>query len=197
MSISHLFEFTWRLFSYEFTSVYKYFLIFLEVCGPAFSKGICSAFVVHVNLCCGAVCCVCSELLSDIWEGRSMVFGTCVSKPSRLNWGVKRHLMPYYSFHEVWSAAHLSDSMLKGNDVLCDWCIRNSFPITELWVSLSKRQKLVFFVLLLYIFNRMQRVCLLLKSFDNTYKRYFIFSGWAKLGTCTNFIVLECWSMKK
>lgn len=50
------------MFSYEFTSIYKYFLIFLEVCGPAFSKGICSAFLVHMNACCGAVCGVYSEL---------------------------------------------------------------------------------------------------------------------------------------
>lgn len=37
------------MFTYEFTSVYQYSLIFLKVCGPSFSKGACSAFLVHVN----------------------------------------------------------------------------------------------------------------------------------------------------
>lgn len=62
VSISHLFEFRWRVLSYEFTSVYKNFLIFLKVCGPALSKGISFAFLVHGNICCGAVCDVYSEL---------------------------------------------------------------------------------------------------------------------------------------
>lgn len=50
------------MLSYEFTLVYKNFLIFLKVCEPALSQGISFAFLVHVNICCGAVCDVYSEL---------------------------------------------------------------------------------------------------------------------------------------
>lgn len=48
--------------SYGFVSICRYFLIFLKVCWPSFSKGIHSAFLVHVSVCCGAVCDVDSEL---------------------------------------------------------------------------------------------------------------------------------------
>lgn len=38
------------------------FLIFLTLCGPSFYKGVCSAFLVHVNTYCGGVCGLYSEL---------------------------------------------------------------------------------------------------------------------------------------
>lgn len=48
--------------SCEFISVSRYFLVFLKVCWPSFSKGIDSVFLVCVIVCCGAVCDVDSEL---------------------------------------------------------------------------------------------------------------------------------------
>lgn len=54
--------------SYEFILICRYFLVLLKVCWPSFSKGIDSAFLVRVSVCCGAVCDVDSELPDYVCE---------------------------------------------------------------------------------------------------------------------------------
>lgn len=83
-----------------------------------------------------------------------MVSSEPVSKSFTYKLGCEGTFDTLLPFHKVSSEEHLSDSMLKGNNVNCDWNIRNSFRATESWLSLSKKQKLFSF-LSFYIFNRM------------------------------------------
>lgn len=83
VSISHLFEFRWRALSYEFTSVYKNFLIFLKVCGPALSKGISFAFLVHGNMLWSCMWCLFWIALLHVWFFRS---SECSCASGREGW---------------------------------------------------------------------------------------------------------------
>lgn len=152
-STSPLFEFRWTVLRYEFTSVYRNFLVFLKAWGgPALSKGISLTFLVHVSICWGAACDVYSELpyyvcdSSDLQNalvhlgGLIFFFWTFFSNLSLINWDIKIFdaLLP---FHKVWSAKYLNYIMLKSNNIFCDWNIRNSFPNIKSQLSFSKKQK--------------------------------------------------------
>lgn len=124
------------------------FLNFLKSMWARLVKGVSFAFLVHVNICCGAVCDVYSELPYYMCEssecscasGRELIFffQAFLSNPSLIDWDMKTFdaLLP---FHKVWSAKYLNYSMLKSNNILCDWNIRNSFPNTKSQLSFSKR----------------------------------------------------------
>lgn len=127
------------------------FLNFLKSCGPALSKGVSFAFLVHVNICCGAVCDVYSEMPYYMCEssecscasgngGLIFFFWIFFSNPSFINCNVKTFdaLLP---FHKVWSAKYWNYCMLKSGSILCDWNIRNSFPNSKSQLSFWKRQK--------------------------------------------------------
>lgn len=81
-------------------------------------------------------------------------FWTHVSRSFTYKLGCEETFDTLLPFHKVSSEEYRSDSMLKGNNVLCDWNIRNSFPATESWLSLSKKQKLFCFCYFTYLTER-------------------------------------------